>query len=181
MMRSYFWYRVWLHAEEVTSYYLIQWWSHSSIHTLITKFMGPTWSPSRANRTQVGPMLAPQTLPPGYMWHKWKMKLRVLDIDRQCWWEISNVSTEVLLQAKIRTKLIWCLCHYHCFLAYLIGAEWLSTNEWILVTCICIYIWWFYMLLKLPMTVLSEHELVMFDLIICMEPQERFIVKLDSK
>ena len=30
--------------------------------TLITRFIGPTWSPSGADRTQVGPMLAPWTL-----------------------------------------------------------------------------------------------------------------------
>ena len=30
--------------------------------TLIARFMGPTWGPSGANRTQVGPMLAPWTL-----------------------------------------------------------------------------------------------------------------------
>ena len=29
---------------------------------LIAKFMGPTWGPSGADRTQVGPMLAPWTL-----------------------------------------------------------------------------------------------------------------------
>ena len=29
---------------------------------LIARFMGPTWSPSGADRTQVGPMLAPWTL-----------------------------------------------------------------------------------------------------------------------
>ena len=29
------------------------------IHTLLAKFMGPTWVPSGADRTQVGPMLAP--------------------------------------------------------------------------------------------------------------------------
>ena len=32
------------------------------IHPLIAKFMGPTWGPSGADRTQVGPMLAPWTL-----------------------------------------------------------------------------------------------------------------------
>ena len=31
-------------------------------HTLIARFMGPTWGPSGADRTQVGPMLAPWTL-----------------------------------------------------------------------------------------------------------------------
>ena len=30
--------------------------------TLIPKFMGPTWGPSGADRTQVGPMLAARTL-----------------------------------------------------------------------------------------------------------------------
>ena len=34
--------------------------------TLITRFMGPTWRPSGADRTQVGPMLAPWTLLSGY-------------------------------------------------------------------------------------------------------------------
>ena len=32
------------------------------IETLITRFMGPTWSPSGADRTQIGPMLAPWNL-----------------------------------------------------------------------------------------------------------------------
>ena len=34
----------------------------------ITRFMGRTWGPSRADRTQVGPMLAPWTLPSGSAW-----------------------------------------------------------------------------------------------------------------
>ena len=33
-----------------------------ALPSLIAKFMGPTWGPSGANRTQVGPMLAPWTL-----------------------------------------------------------------------------------------------------------------------
>ena len=32
------------------------------VPTLIAKFLGPTWGPSGADRTQVGPMLAPWTL-----------------------------------------------------------------------------------------------------------------------
>ena len=32
------------------------------IYTLIARFMGPTWGPSGAERTRVGPMLAPWTL-----------------------------------------------------------------------------------------------------------------------
>ena len=35
------------------------------IISLIARFMGPTWGPSGADRTQVGPMLAPWTLLPG--------------------------------------------------------------------------------------------------------------------
>ena len=34
---------------------------------LIARFMGPTWGPFRANRTQVGPMLAPWTLSSGFI------------------------------------------------------------------------------------------------------------------
>ena len=37
-----------------------------SIHTLTARFMGPAWGPSGADRTQVGPMLAPWTLLSGY-------------------------------------------------------------------------------------------------------------------
>ena len=37
--------------------------------TLIAKFMGPTWGPSGADRTQVGPMLAPWTLLSGNIRH----------------------------------------------------------------------------------------------------------------
>ena len=36
----------------------------------IAKFMGPTWGPSGANRTQVGPMLAPWTLLSGMLYNK---------------------------------------------------------------------------------------------------------------
>ena len=36
--------------------------NQKSIGTLIARFMGPTWGPSGADRTQVGPMLAPWTL-----------------------------------------------------------------------------------------------------------------------
>ena len=39
--------------------------SHSD--TLIARFMGPIWGPSGADRTQVGPMLAPWTLLSGYV------------------------------------------------------------------------------------------------------------------
>ena len=37
------------------------------IHALIARFMGPTWGPSGADRTQVGSMLAPWILLSGYV------------------------------------------------------------------------------------------------------------------
>ena len=39
-------------------------------HPLIAKFMRPTWGPSGADRTQVGPMLAPITFLSGSSWLK---------------------------------------------------------------------------------------------------------------
>ena len=36
---------------------------------LIARFMGPTWGPSGADRTQLGPMLAPWILLSGAVWH----------------------------------------------------------------------------------------------------------------
>ena len=36
--------------------------------SLIARFMGPTWGPSGADRTQVGPMLAPWTLLSGMIY-----------------------------------------------------------------------------------------------------------------
>ena len=41
-------------------------WDDSYFSTLIARFLGPTWGPSGADRTQVGPMLAPWTLLSGY-------------------------------------------------------------------------------------------------------------------
>ena len=42
--------------------------SNTAMTSLIARFVGPTWSPSGADRTQVGPMLAPWTLLSG-MFH----------------------------------------------------------------------------------------------------------------
>ena len=54
-----------------------------SVHTLLARFMGPTWGPSGADRTQVGPMLAPWTLLSGHAWwasrnFQLTLKLRML-------------------------------------------------------------------------------------------------------
>ena len=42
------------------------WWTSNS--SLIARFMGPTWGPAGASRTQVGPMWATWTLPSEYIW-----------------------------------------------------------------------------------------------------------------
>ena len=47
------------------------------IHSLIARFMGPTWGPSGADRTEVGPMLAPWILLSGTMKEWYKMQILV--------------------------------------------------------------------------------------------------------
>ena len=44
-----------------------------SIKSVIARFMGPTWGPSGADRTQVGPMLAPWTLLSGIRWSSFEL------------------------------------------------------------------------------------------------------------
>ena len=41
-------------------------------HFQITKFMGPTWGSPGFCRAQMGPMLAPWTLPSGLSWITWQ-------------------------------------------------------------------------------------------------------------
>ena len=49
--------------ELILTFHIIQW----DVITLKTRFMGPTWGPPGADRTQVGPMLAPWILLSGYL------------------------------------------------------------------------------------------------------------------
>ena len=42
---------------------------------LIARFMGSTWGPSGADRTQVGPMLAPWTLLSGWCYMRWYLQI----------------------------------------------------------------------------------------------------------
>ena len=76
--------------------------------TLIARFMGPTWGPSGADRTQVGPMLAPWNLLSGknnnskttiatasYLWYWWRWRQRRR---RRWWWwywETSYINNKV--------------------------------------------------------------------------------------
>ena len=60
------------------SYWYMYWLKTHIMQSLIASFMEPTWGPSGADRTQVGPMLAPWTLLSGmqltfhtvYRWDK---------------------------------------------------------------------------------------------------------------
>ena len=56
--------------------------------SLIARIMRPTWGPSGADRTHVGPMLAPWTLLSGLTWHLWKS-----EFFKHCvaWRDISRV------------------------------------------------------------------------------------------
>ena len=58
------WFRGWLGAEQATRHYLNQCWPRTmtphGTTTLIARLVGPTWGPPGADRTQVGPMLAPR-------------------------------------------------------------------------------------------------------------------------
>ena len=68
---------------------------------LITRFMGPAWGPSGADRTQVGPMLAPWTLlsgtfiedNPWWLTHEAMMTSwygNVFRVTGPLWWELSH-------------------------------------------------------------------------------------------
>ena len=61
----------WRHQMETFSVLLTLWAANSPVTStpLISWFMGPTWGPSGADRTQVGPMLAPWALLSGSMPH----------------------------------------------------------------------------------------------------------------
>ena len=53
-----------INCASITTSFLINIWitHHELCTSLIARFIGPTWGPSGADRTQVGPMLAPLTL-----------------------------------------------------------------------------------------------------------------------
>ena len=79
----------------------------TTIHkpSLLANFMGPTWGPSGADRTQVGPMLAPWTLLSGivchsFMWqkaayNKYKRTLGHIRFILGCW-QSGQLNTEAL-------------------------------------------------------------------------------------
>ena len=88
--------------------------------TLIARFMGPTWGPSGADRTQVGPMLAPWTLLSGdpqniitsSLWSSlWpsgaSLLLTEINWDFDHWWIITSI---ILISQEKRGHLLT-MCH----------------------------------------------------------------------
>ena len=67
----------------------------SVLATLITRFMETTWGSSGADRTQVGPMLAPWTLLSRWLWHKTDLDLSrgvtTLHIKHDIWFLVFDV------------------------------------------------------------------------------------------
>ena len=76
--------------------------SHWLRTTLIEKFMGPTWGPSGADRTQVGPMLAPWTLLSGLFNHRlrWALIWNIPTVDSD------SDSDRGLFNIKLHTKVL---------------------------------------------------------------------------
>ena len=79
----------------------------------IARFMGPTWGPSAADRTQVGPMLAPWTLLSGMFKDPFTPQIRSLwpsyDHNKTCiryWYDHHALS-----QTLIKLFMIWWLGH----------------------------------------------------------------------
>ena len=80
-------------------------WRYSKHHrpALIAKFMGPTWGPSGADRTQVGPMLAPWTLLSGNLLFVTDCQNNKIFHYSDITWAYSRLkspATRVLLQAN---------------------------------------------------------------------------------
>ena len=78
------------------------------IVTLIARFVGPTWGPSGADRTQVGPMLAPRTLLSG----------EVINHNHQC-----HVNTALYLRPKNKCRVIVVMILYMWYVNCIIVLE----------------------------------------------------------
>ena len=111
--------------------------------TLIARLMGPTWGPSGADRSQVGPRLVPWTLLSGYIWvRSWNCCCLVIwfcyqnqvtrqpqfrdlaHILSQCWETTENV--------KIHICFLNCIQHGNVWWSPSDISVFLRTMEWIL-------------------------------------------------
>ena len=99
-------------AEVRPDTYLVPQHLQPSICTLIARFMGPTWGPSGADRTQVGPMLAPWTLLSGLVcwcisgvlnWHCGKVLQTLYE------WHVFNRICLLLMMFHILLQMLHCV------------------------------------------------------------------------
>ena len=91
-------------------------WFQTHIVSLIARFMGPTWSPSGSDRTQVGSMLAPWTLLSG-------MIIILVESGHVQWKEFrcgEYLQLYIYIYIKIYHRVSWLSAHY-CF------CEWYNT------------------------------------------------------
>ena len=71
--------------------------------------MGPTWGPSGADRTQVGPTLAPCTLLSEYLW------IQIQEVASNIWSKVYGVAPHITSRHHVRVPLeveLWC-CVYN--------------------------------------------------------------------
>ena len=80
------------------------------ISTLIARFMGPTWDPSGADRTQAGPMLAPWILPSRNSLQNSRVEFPSSSEFRRPWGD----------RGREQVPLLWC---HHCF-SYVMIYRW---------------------------------------------------------
>ena len=94
--------------------------------SLIARFMGPTWGPSGADRTQVGPMLAPWTLLSG-LTSVCSVSLVLIGVEgncnfitsyKLCPWQWCNIMNSNLMNWHVYIRLglkvyneLWIICH----------------------------------------------------------------------
>ena len=93
------------------------------IMTPIVRFMGRTWGPSGANRTQVDPMLAPWTLPSGDS----KVIVTIFDSFALMWVHISSSMYSIWLQfSKLRYTYAQCNSQglWHSKEVFIFGRNW---------------------------------------------------------
>ena len=81
-----------------------------SLESLIARFMRPTWGPSGADKTQVGPMLAPWTLLSG-IWLYVLLVTMTHDTSKTIWWMVTNIISLVCIHVCISQTFLWTICH----------------------------------------------------------------------
>ena len=95
---------------EITQYKLRDSRCHRCITSLIARFMRPTWGPPGADRTQVGPMLAPWTLLSGMAYIV--QGIGDIHFTKSLWAQNSNLLEMIdALSLTTMVRLVWTFAH----------------------------------------------------------------------